>query len=375
MNVGRWIVLSLCFVAATSWGVEPSDLRVSADDVIIDQSIEGGFLLRIRKKPAIESILITESSKDPNMQRAAYGLRNPEFHPLNGNEQRILNGEFIESAYNLYFLLDSTPQPDPVFGQAFHIFIPYVVEYGYAWSRNGSLLVHDGAFLNIRSFERKFSDYTGAFLDNPFLVRVIQEEIASRPPTGNYLEDAVTSFSNIAEASDGTIYYSDGEEDVIDKIEQILQNNRGQTIDLVFVIDTTSSMRNDIQFIQRRLTGLLESHLSSLPSLQVGLLYYRDYGDSYLTKNVGFQRDLASMQRTLNAITVAGGRDVPEAVYEALYTTLNEFEWREEAASRNIVLIGDAPPHQLPRGDIDKEKVFSLANEKAATVDVIIIPQ
>ena len=50
-----------------------------------------------------------------------------------------------------------------------HIYIPEELSYGYPWTRNGKIPVEKGTFINIRSFEKPYADYTGSFADNPFM--------------------------------------------------------------------------------------------------------------------------------------------------------------------------------------------------------------
>jgi hypothetical protein len=70
---------------------------------------------------------------------------------------------------------------------------------------------------------------------------------------------------------------------------------------------------------------------------------------------------------------VRGGRDIPEAVYEALYDGATKFNWDSE--SRLIVLIGDAPPHPRARGRITREMVNDAVAERGLKVNAIILPQ
>ena len=69
------------------------------------------------------------------------------------------------------------------------------------------------------------------------------------------------------------------------------------------------------------------------------------------------------------------GGDTPEAVYEALYASLEFYQW-SPAAQRKIILIGDAEPHPVPRGrrGISKKLVEDTARKKNITIDCIIIP-
>ena len=151
-----------------------ADLSVSPEDLRIEQGADGGYHLYIRRSGDIQSVLLTESTADPDSKLAVYALRNPEYHPENGDEKRLLNGEFLDPSNGLYSIIDSTPEEHDELGPTFHLFIPYVVTFGYPWSRGGEIQVLDGTYLNIRAFAEPFSDYSGGFRDNPFVLRVTQ---------------------------------------------------------------------------------------------------------------------------------------------------------------------------------------------------------
>lgn len=346
------------------------DMSVGVEDLRIEQSLEGGYYLYVRNKPGIGSILLTESTEDPDRQVASYSLRNPQYHPENGDELRMLDGELLESD-GLYSLIDSTPIEDAQFGQAFRIFIPWIVVFGYEWTRNGEIQVLDGTYLSIRAFELPYADYQGAFQDNPFIIRVSQKP-SEGPPEGNYMEETVESFSRIAENTDGHIYYSEGEEDILEKIEEILGEEEGDALDLVLALDSTESMQNDMPWLRDHLGEIIEKYSSGFSQIRVGFVYYRDYFEEYLYRKSGFETGLDRIQYVLNHIRPAGGRDIPEAVNEALYAALTEFDWL--ADNRKIILIGDAPPHPRPRGRVTEEMVTEQAAVLGVGVHVIILP-
>jgi Mg-chelatase subunit ChlD len=100
---------------------------------------------------------------------------------------------------------------------------------------------------------------------------------------------------------------------------------------------------------------------------------YKDYHEEYLTRVIPFTRNFEAVRRNLNNIRVRGGRDIPEAVYEALYDGVTKFSWGAE--SRLIVLIGDAPPHPRARGRITREMVDNAVAERDIRVNAIILPQ
>ncbi len=347
------------------------ELTISPEELRIEQSLDGGYNLYVKKVDGLESILLTESTADPDKRVHSYALRNPEFHPTNGYEKRILDGEFIEPGNELYSLIDSTPQEDEVFGEAFLVFIPYIVVYGYPWSREGEIQVLDGTWLNVRAFEKPYADYTGAFRDNPFMLKVVQKP-EEGPPEDNYMDDTVDNFTEIAEEGRGTSTLSKGYDEMINEIERIIDKADGESLDLVLALDTTKSMEDDIPYLRDNLVPLLKKHTERFDSLRVGLVLYRDYMEAYLTKIVPFRTGLAGLQNALNSIRVLGGRDLPEAVFEALYTGVHEFPWTAE--TKQIILIGDAPAHPRPRGTVTKEMVYEDASGLNIELHTIILP-
>jgi hypothetical protein len=360
------LLLSVC---ACSFG---SDLTVTASDMYVTQGVDGGYHLFVRKKPDIGSILITESTADPAKQADSFAYRNKNYHPVNGDEKRMLDGAFIPQEKGLYSLIDSTPELNEQFGEAYHIYIPYILVFGYPWSREGEIQVLDGTYLNIRAFEKPFGDYSGGFADNPFILRLVQKPLPG-PPSENYMKDTVESFKEITEKTRGDIIYSTGEADVLDKIKSIVAEQKGKSLDLVLALDTTQSMENDIPYLQKNLIPLLEETTKGFERFRFGMVLYKDYMEEYVTRVEGFKPNLLAAKRFLDSIRVFGGRDIPEAVYEALYDAIHGFSW--EAENKLVILIGDAPPHPKPRGKITKDMVYADAESLGITINAIILPQ
>jgi Mg-chelatase subunit ChlD len=246
------------------------------------------------------------------------------------------------------------------------------LNYGFPTTRHGEVYVVDGTYLNIRSFALPFGDYRDKFQDNPFVLRVGQTPLPG-PPEGNYMQDTVRTFQEIARTGKGDLVYSTGPGDLVQKIGEILEQERGGTLDLVLCLDTTNSMKDDIDSIRSLLIPLLEKSVAGFPDFRIGMVLYKDYFDEYLNQVVPFTKNFATVRRSLNAIRVGGGRDLPEAVYEALYEAAVKFPWESE--TKLIILIGDAPPHARPRGRITWEMVEKEMAAKALKVHAIILPQ
>ena len=345
------------------------DLGLSVEDLRIELRADGGYHLFIRSRGDISSVLITESTRDPALRSENYAYRAAEKNDINGNEIRLLDGYPIPSERKIYSLVSSTPVWHPSLGWAYHIYIPHVLLYGYEGGRHGEVQVGDGTYLNIRAFYYAYADYRGPFRDNPFMLRVSQETQRAAPE-GTYLEETVVAFSEIAGEN---VVYSQGPSDLVDHIGDILKKEKDKNIDIVICIDATGSMKPYIDAVRAELIPMVRGIIGDFASFRIGMVLYRDYNDEYLNRVIPFTKDFAVFQRNLNAVRVGGGRDIPEAVYEALYAGATKLPW--EAESKIMILIGDAPPHPQPRGNITKQMVDREVLRREIRVHAIILPQ
>jgi hypothetical protein len=95
--------------------------------------------------------------------------------------------------------------------------------------------------------------------------------------------------------------------------------------------------------------------------IRFAMIGYKDKGDDYVTKPLGFTSDIASMKGYVNQFSAGGGGDAPEAVREAL-EDLQKLPWStQEVSTRLAVLVADAPPHGLMAGDGPSQKDALLA--------------
>jgi hypothetical protein len=131
-------------------------------------------------------------------------------------------------------------------------------------------------------------------------------------------------------------------------------------------------MEDDIPHIRKLLVPMVAERIKGYNPLRIGLTVYRDYMEEYVTRSFPFTSELATIQRMIDAVRVAGGRDIPEAVHEAVYAAIHNYKW--EAENRVIIVIGDAPPHPLPRGKITEDMVKQDAEEQSIVVYTIILP-
>ena len=388
-------------------------LRITADNVrLVPDSANGGYHLYVKKTANVNSILLTETTKDPEGKSDSYAYRAKEYNAINGDEIRFLDGKKLESEGAKYSLVDSTTERTTVFGgtvDAFHIYIPETIVYGYEWSRNGEITIGKGTFINIRSFEKPYADYTGDYMDSPFMFdlkvqkRVVKKPVPKPEPvveieepepveepepieepetvlTDDYNPVASERFKEMSD----DIIYSKGPDTIIDDIRGLLEDIEDKdNLDVVFAIDATGSMKNDIDKLKTDMQPLLQELFGETPGTRVGLLFYRDYGDTFKymdlpVKVFPFTSNYTSFSKNLNSIRIYGkeGGDIPEAVYEAMYASCEFYSWRT-TAQKKIILIGDAEPHPTPRGTkkYSKDYVMGIAESRKIKIHSILLPK
>jgi Mg-chelatase subunit ChlD len=190
------------------------------------------------------------------------------------------------------------------------------------------------------------------------------------------MKDTEKAFAEIAGLGNGIAVYSRGADDLPETIGMLLTPYANTDVELVLCIDTTTSMEEELVSLKRSLVPMLRNYQGDFKSFRVELLLFKDYYEDYLTRIHPFTNDLNVLQRNLDGIKAKGGRDIPEAVYEAIYDGVVKSKWTESnAANRVLVLIGDAPPHLRPRGKISKHDAMNAARKANVQVHTIILPQ
>ena len=119
-------------------------------------------------------------------------------------------------------------------------------------------------------------------------------------------------------------------------------------LDLMFVIDTTGSMGDELSYIQAELGDVItrvSTQLANDFELRLSVNFYRDVGDEYVVRSFPFTADVDAALTDLAAQSADGGGDLPEAVEQALDDAIHAHQWSSSARARLLFLVLDAPPH------------------------------
>jgi hypothetical protein len=120
-------------------------------------------------------------------------------------------------------------------------------------------------------------------------------------------------------------------------LDQALQPAESLNLDILFLIDATGSMADEIAKIQSTIFEVSASidNLPGQPNVRYGLVTYRDRGDAYVTRRTDFTPNISDFSDSLDMVRADGGGDYPESLNEAMHEALHNVEWRAVTRSNS----------------------------------------
>ena len=164
-----------------------------------------------------------------------------------------------------------------------------------------------------------------------------------------------------------------GSEKLVGSFSRHIQVLREGGLDVVFVFDATHSMARHIKQVKYKIANLARTYKKLVPTSRIGMVAYRDYKETFVTKLHPLTYGIGSLQYFLNQIEAEGGGDREEAVEEALRVAVETMNWSKKS-KKIILLIGDAPPRPENMGAAvaQIEKFRNAMDGRLAALDTSI---
>ncbi len=143
------------------------------------------------------------------------------------------------------------------------------------------------------------------------------------------------------------------------------------SVEVVFVIDTTSSMGGLIEGAKQRIWAIANEIAKGRPAprVKMGLVAFRDKGDAYVTKVFDLSENLDNTYKDLLSLQAEGGGDGPEHVIAGLDAAVENIAWSKDPKTFKVVyLVGDAPPHE----DYAEAPTLAAVMQKAVRRGLIV---
>lgn len=164
--------------------------------------------------------------------------------------------------------------------------------------------------------------------------------------------------------------YNDG----VNEITLSSKTQGDEIINVSFVVDATGSMGDEINYLKEELNDVLNRVKNENPNSAVSssAVFYRDNGDEYVTRVSPFTEDVQTTISFINDQKADGGGDVPEAVHTALDKAINELQWTDNAKTKIVFLLLDAPAHHETDVIHDLQNLVSKACHKGIKIIPIV---
>lgn len=193
---------------------------------------------------------------------------------------------------------------------------------------------------------------------------------------GSY-EQVQEDFTEIADKTGGEQIDAKGADDVPDKILEIISPDQNEKIqagsDVVFLIDKTASMRDDIDEVKESLVTILDSAPADAKFSVATFGDKKEDGDEWYSISSNTLSDNTDeLQSYVNAIETTGGGDWPESVYDGLWKVMDEVAW-ESQKQRIIILIGDASPLTGSKTEHSLDDVVEKSKSTTPPVNIYTI--
>ena len=185
-------------------------------------------------------------------------------------------------------------------------------------------------------------------------------------------------FFELAKETKGELKLLVNSELITNEIKYIIEKHSVDNSDILFLIDKTGSMADDIANVQKGLTEIINS-INNYKNIRVAIGLYGDKNSDgkswYSFKN--FETNLESAKKFIEGIKVTNGDDYPESVYDGFFQSSKENFWKSEH-KRMIILIGDAPPLEKPLSDYSMSEVINKATKNKIMMNfypIVVTPR
>jgi von Willebrand factor type A domain len=152
--------------------------------------------------------------------------------------------------------------------------------------------------------------------------------------------------------------------------------NHGAKLDVLFLVDATGSMADEIERLKANMISIAEQvqALPGTPDVRFGMTVYRDQGEAFVTRTFDFTGNVDDFTAAIGEVVADGGGDTPESLSSGLHEALTIPAWRNDDTVKLIFLVADAPPHLSGEPGYEAEPDYADDVVDAAAKGVKIFP-
>ncbi len=188
----------------------------------------------------------------------------------------------------------------------------------------------------------------------------------------------VNSFTRLADITKGEMKLIASADLLRRNISDIICKNNVDYGDVLFLMDVTGSMSDDIAQVKEGMAQII-AELREKKNVRLAIATYRDLqcdSNTWFSFR-DFETDYYAAQEYVDSLKVSSGCDLPESVYEAFIEAANQKFWRSRT-KRVVLIVGDARgKSKAEGGKYDMEDMLAKAGDSKIKVNffpLIITP-
>lgn len=213
-----------------------------------------------------------------------------------------------------------------------------------------------------------------ALAQGEYTVRVAQVQTGDYPQISLYVEVSDASGKPVADLQQADFTVTEDGQPV--DIVGFAGVGDERPVDVVFVFDTTGSMREEIEGVKNTCIAFAEELESKGRDYRLGLVAFDDAVEGVYGAGGRLTDDAREFKRWIGRLKADGGNNDPENDFGALKEA-SQMGFRDEA-QRVFILITDAPPHHYgdrPDGgvrfddpDLTADRITAILQKQSVTV-------
>lgn len=177
-----------------------------------------------------------------------------------------------------------------------------------------------------------------------------------------YSKVSVSYFTSLAHSLGGRTYFTAHADSLTSTIMDILTSRLDDGTDIVFLIDKTGSMDDDLEKVKGSINMIMD-YISGFHNVKLGIASYGDknYQYDFWYNRIDLSSDPQQLKSYMESYTTIGNPDVAESVNDAIVRTVREMNWTE-GSKRLMLVIGDAPSQQPPLSSFTEKEVIAVCD-------------